>query len=57
MEKNYLLQNLILGMKENNLRIVKPGLGLAPKYYDVLLGRKMNKDVKKGTAVDWEIIS
>ena len=42
---------------EKNLRIVRPGLGLEPKYYDVVLGRKVNQDVKKGTAVEWEIIS
>ena len=39
-----------------NLRIVRPGLGLPPKYYDVLLGRKVNQDVKKGTAVNWELV-
>jgi len=39
-----------------NMRIVRPGLGLPPKYYDILLGRKANKDVKKGTAVDWAIV-
>ena len=43
-------------LNEKNLRIVRPGLGLAPKYYDVVLGRKVNRDVKKGTAVSWEII-
>lgn len=40
-----------------NLRVVRPGLGLPPKYYDVLLGRKVNRDVKKGVAVSWGIIS
>jgi N-acetylneuraminate synthase len=44
-------------INEKNLRIVRPGLGLEPKYYDVVLGRKVNQDVKKGTAVKWEIIS
>jgi len=39
-----------------NLRIVRPGLGLPPKYYEVLLGRKVNKDVKKGTAMNWEMV-
>jgi N-acetylneuraminate synthase len=39
-----------------NLRIVRPGLGLPPKYYDVLIGRKVNIDVKKGTPVHWELI-
>jgi N-acetylneuraminate synthase len=43
-------------LNKQNLRIVRPGLGLPPKYYEILLGRKVNQDVKKGTAVDWEII-
>ena len=44
-------------LDENNLRIVRPGMGLEPKYYNILLGRKVSKDVKKGRALDWEIIS
>ena len=43
-------------LNEKNLRIVRPGLGLAPKYFDILLGRKVNKGVKKGTAVSWDMI-
>jgi len=43
-------------LNEKNLRIVRPGLGLAPKYFDIILGRKVNQDVKKGTAVSWELI-
>jgi len=43
-------------LTEKNLRIVRPGLGLAPKYYDIIVGRQVNMDVKKGTAVKWEII-
>jgi len=39
-----------------NLRIVRPGMGLPPKYYDVLLGRKVNQDLKKGTAMKWEMV-
>jgi len=41
---------------EENLRIVRPGYGLEPKYYEVILGRKARKDVKKGTPVGWDII-
>jgi N-acetylneuraminate synthase len=44
-------------LNEQNLRIVRPGLGLEPKYYDVVLGRKIVKDVKKGTAVSWTLIN
>jgi len=43
-------------LNEKNLRIIRPGLGLPPKHYDILLGRKINQDAKKGTAVKWEIV-
>ena len=43
-------------LNEKNMRIVRPGLGLPPKYYDVLLGRKINRDLKKGLALTWELI-
>ena len=43
-------------MNNKNLRIVRPGMGLPPKYYETLLGRKVNRDLKKGTAVSWEIL-
>ncbi len=39
-----------------NLRVVRPGMGLAPKHYEKLLGRKVARDVDKGTPVDWDII-
>ena len=39
-----------------NLRIVRPRLGLPPNYYDVLLGRKVNQDLKKGTAMKWDMV-
>lgn len=40
----------------NNLRCVRPGMGLAPKYYEMLLGRRVNRDVKKGTPMAWGLI-
>jgi N-acetylneuraminate synthase len=43
-------------LNERNLRIVRPGLGLPPKYFDILIGKKVNKDVKKGTGMSWEIL-
>jgi len=44
-------------LNKKNLRIVRPGLGLAPKYYNILLSRKVSRDVEKGTAVDWKLIN
>ena len=39
-----------------NLRIVRPGHGLPPKYYDVLLGKRVRRNVAKGTRVTWDLI-
>ena len=41
---------------EKNLRAIRPGHGLAPKYYNTLLGKKVNQSVKKGTPVTWNLI-
>lgn len=40
----------------SNLRIVRPGHGLHPRYYEQLLGRRVARSVKKGTPVDWTLI-
>ena len=39
-----------------NLRVVRPGFGLAPKYYDELLGRRVNQDLSKGQAMRWDFV-
>ena len=54
----YIAEDIQAGteLTPENLRIVRPGLGLPPKYYDVLLGRKVNQDLKKGSAMKWEMV-
>ena len=39
-----------------NLRAIRPGLGLPPKYYELLLGKPVNQDIKKGTPMSWDLI-
>ncbi len=39
-----------------NLRAVRPNLGLPPKYYDILLGKRIATDIKKGTPVSWGLV-
>ena len=34
---------------KENIRIIRPGDGLAPKHYDGIIGRKTKSDIKKGT--------
>ena len=54
----YIAEDIKAGeeLTPKNLRIVRPGKGLPPKYYDILLGRKVNQDLKKGFAVTWESV-
>lgn len=44
-------------LNEENLRLVRPGKGLAPKYYDELLGRRVVRDAPRGTPVSWELLA
>ena len=39
-----------------NLRVVRPGYGLCPKYYEILLSKKINQSAKKGDPVTWDLI-
>jgi N-acetylneuraminate synthase len=39
-----------------NLRVVRPGLGLHPRYYEAVLGARVNRDVRKGTPLKWSLI-
>ncbi|WP_100374041.1 pseudaminic acid synthase [Bacillus sp. FJAT-45037] len=41
---------------KDNLRIVRPGYGLEPKYFEMLLGKNAKSDLKKGTPVNWNSI-
>ncbi len=40
-----------------NIRIVRPGFGLAPKFYDLVLGKRASKDLRKGTPLQWDLLS
>ena len=39
-----------------NLRRIRPGHGLPPKYYSELLGKKAAKAIKKGTPMSWDLL-
>lgn len=39
-----------------NVRSIRPGHGLPPRYLDVVLGKKVVKDIKIGTPLSWDLI-
>lgn len=41
---------------QSNLRSVRPGFGLEPKYLPMLLGKPIKKAAAKGTAMSWEYL-
>ncbi len=41
----------------DNLRSIRPANGLAPRYLDDLLGRRVGRDVKRGTPASWDLLT
>jgi len=54
----YVAKNMKSGdvFTPENLKTVRPGLGLPPKYYDVLLGQAVKQDIQRGTPVTWDCL-
>jgi N-acetylneuraminate synthase len=53
----YVVKDLKAGelLTEENVKAIRPGLGLPPKYLDYILGRKIKASVSKGTAINWQM--
>ncbi|MEC0234314.1 pseudaminic acid synthase [Paenibacillus kribbensis] len=43
-------------LTEDNVRAIRPGYGLPPKYIDQLLGKPVRKNVLRGTPISWDIL-
>jgi len=43
-------------INEKNVRSIRPGYGMHPKYYNEIHGKRFRKDFKKGTPLSWEMI-
>jgi len=51
----YIVKDMKAGdvLTKENVRSIRPGLGLPPKHLDGIMGRKLKIDVQKGTALSW----
>lgn len=54
----YIVEDVKLGepLTRENLRAIRPGLGLATKYQELFLGKRVVKDVRKGTPLAWDLL-
>lgn len=54
----YFVEDIKAGevITEKNMRAIRPGLGLSPKYYQEILGKKLLVNVNKGNPVQWNLI-
>lgn len=41
----------------NNIRIIRPGFGIAPKFYEQVLNKTASTDLKSGTPLTWNVIA
>jgi N-acetylneuraminate synthase len=53
----YIVQDLNTGdvLTSENVRAIRPGLGLPTKYLGQVLGMKVKQNIKRGTALSWEL--
>jgi N-acetylneuraminate synthase len=55
----YVTQDVAEGelLTPQNLRAIRPGYGLPPKYIDQLIGKRVKQDVRKGTPASWDLLA
>ena len=54
----YFVEDIKAGevITEKNMRAIRPGLGVSPKFYNFFIGKIASKDIKKGTPVNYGVI-
>jgi pseudaminic acid synthase len=54
----YVTLDLAVGdiLTKDNIRAIRPGKGLPPKFFDLVLGKRVSRDVKRGTPLTWDIV-
>ena len=43
-------------LSEENIRSIRPGYGIKPKYFHEVLGKKAKQDIKRGQPLNFEMI-
>lgn len=54
----YIVENVKVGdvLTEKNVRSIRPGFGMHPKFFNDVIGKKVKMDIEKGTRLSWDLI-
>jgi pseudaminic acid synthase len=54
----YVVEDINCGelITEKNIRSIRPGYGLHPKFYHEILGKSANADLVRGTALSFDFV-
>lgn len=44
-------------LTEKNMRSIRPGYGLSPRFRDMVLGRRATEDIERGTPIAWHHVT
>ena len=54
----YAVKDIAAGepLSRDNIRAIRPGLGMAPKFLSIVLGMRARKGIRRGTPLNWSLI-
>lgn len=54
----YIVEDLKSGdvLTASNMKSIRPGYGISPKYYECLLGKTVKRNIDRGTSLQWDMI-
>jgi N-acetylneuraminate synthase len=55
----YATRNIAVGetLTSENIRAIRPGYGLPPKFIEICLGRQARTNISRGTPISWDILA
>lgn len=54
----YVVKDILPGEEftKDNIRVIRPGDGLQPRFYEIIIGRKSSSSIKSGTPLSWNLL-
>jgi len=54
----YVVKDIEVGeeLTHENIRVIRPGDGLLPRFYDIVMGKKASCAIKAGTPLSWQLL-